>query len=216
MPDREDFLRELHHRVKNNFQIIASLMNLQKRMLPPERRGDLRFVEEHVQSMAVAYRMVSDTAELVQVPIDDLIREVGDNLRKIAAVKPSSLQYELSQAGAQIELNQGIVLGLFLAVVLPPYLDRVAEEGGSVHIRSGVTDAELTLCITATSATPVVMDFLRRRLLDSYVRQLRGDALDPSPGSEVRLRFTLDAPRAGLPPHGAGIVPGGTAQQASR
>jgi len=90
MPDRDDFLRELHHRVKNNFQIIASLMNLQKRMLPPERRNDLRFVEEHVQSMAVAYRIVSASTEMVQVPIDELVREVGDNLRQIAGARDSA------------------------------------------------------------------------------------------------------------------------------
>ncbi len=74
--DRKDLVRELHHRVKNNLQIIVSLMNVQKRMLPAERRGEIRFLEEHVQSMAAAYRVVYACGELVKVPMDDLIREV--------------------------------------------------------------------------------------------------------------------------------------------
>jgi hypothetical protein len=216
MPDRDDFLRELHHRVKNNFQIIASLMNLQKRMLPPERRNDLRFVEEHVQSMAVAYRIVSTSTEMVQVPVDELVREVGDNLRQIAGARPDSLHYDLSQAGSEIELNQGIVLGLYLAVALPPHLDRIVAEGGAVHVRTAVTDGELTIAIAGEPGSVVAMDFMRKRLIDSYIRQLRGEASGPSQDDELRLRFRLDPPRVGIAPRRGGIVSGGTVQAASR
>jgi hypothetical protein len=216
MPERDDFLRELHHRVKNNFQIIASLMNLQKRMLPPERRGDLRFVEEHVQSMAVAYRIVSTSTEMVQIPIDELVHEVGDNLRQIAGAKPGSLLYELSQAGSEIEMNQGIVLGLYLAVVLPPHLDRVAASGGSVRIRTVVADGALSLTVVGEHDGPIEMDFMRRRLIDSYIRQLRGDVPPGAQEGEMRLHFALDPPRVGIARAGAGIVPGGTVQAASR
>jgi hypothetical protein len=216
MPDRDDFLRELHHRVKNNFQIIASLMNLQKRMLPPDRRGDLRFVEEHVQSMAVAYRIVSTTTELVQVPIEALVREVGDSLRQIAGAKPGSLQYDLSQSGSEIELNQGIVLGLYLAVALPPYLDRIVALGGTVEVRTAVSDDELTLSITGDSGDASSGDFMRKRLMDSYIRQLRGDAPEPATQGESRVRFRLDPPRVGIARIGGGVVPGGTTQATSR
>jgi hypothetical protein len=199
MPDRDDFLRELHHRVKNNFQIIASLMNLQKRMLAPERRSDLRFVEEHVQSMAVAYRIVSTGSELVQVPIEDLVRETADNLRQIAGVRAERLQLDLSQDGAVIELNQGIVLGLYLAVVLPPQLDKVGRQGGALVIRTAVTDNDLTISIAGVPVILSAMDFMRRRLIDAYVRQLRAEvANDEDAGGELRLRFGLEPARAVL------------------
>jgi hypothetical protein len=197
MADRDDFLRELHHRVKNNFQIIASLMNLQKRMLTPERRNDLRFVEEHVQSMAVAYRIVSTSSEMVQVPIEELIREVVDNLRQIAGAKPDDVLYELSQAGAEIELNQGIVLGLYLAALLPPYLDRAAAGGAAVRIRHTVVDGMLT--VEVAGGEPIEMDFMRRRLIDSYIRQLRAEAPE-RPSSAVSLQFALDPPRVAIAP----------------
>jgi two-component sensor histidine kinase len=216
MPDRDDFLRELHHRVKNNFQIIASLMNLQKRMLPPDRRGDLRFVEEHVQSMAVAYRIVSTTTELVQVPIEALVREVGDSLRQIAGAKPASLQYDLSQSGSEIELNQGIVLGLYLAVALPPYLDHIVANGGVVQVRTAVSDGELTLSITGDSGAAPAGDFMRKRLLDSYIRQLRGEAPEATNEGEIRLRFRLDPPRVGIARIGTRIADSGTTQAAPR
>jgi hypothetical protein len=219
MSDRDDFLRELHHRVKNNFQIIASLMNLQKRMLPPDRRGDLRFVEEHVQSMAVAYRIVSTSAELVQVPIDELVREVGDNLRQIAGASPGSVQYDLSQGSAEIELNQGIVLGLYLAVLLPPLLDCVVAGSAPVQLRTCVVDNALLIVVNGDAAAPVTLDFMRQRLIDSYIRQLRGEAPAPEQPGEFRLRFALDPPRVAIAQRGAGlggarVVPDGTVRAA--
>src|ERR1700678_1085014 len=86
MPDPATLVRELNHRVKNNFQIIVSLMNLRKRMMPPERREDIRFIEEHVQSMSVAYRHVYATGSIVDVSLSDLIIDVLSGLRQIAAV----------------------------------------------------------------------------------------------------------------------------------
>jgi hypothetical protein len=166
--------------------------------------------------MAVAYRIVSTSAEMVQVPIDALIREVGDSLRQIAGAKPASLQYDLSQSGSEIELNQGIVLGLYLAVVMPPYLDRIVADGGVVHVRMAVADDELTIAIAGDPELPIAMDFMRKRLMESYVRQLRGDVPEALPEGEARMRFRLDPPRVGITRAGAGIVPGGTTQAALR
>ena len=84
MPDPITLVRELNHRVKNNFQIIVSLMNLRKRMMPPERREDIRFIEEHVQSMSVAYRLVYATGSMIEVSLTELVTEVLSGLRQIA------------------------------------------------------------------------------------------------------------------------------------
>jgi hypothetical protein len=212
MRDREDLLRELHHRVKNNFQIIASLMNLQKRMLPPERRGDLRFVEEHVQSMAVAYRIVAAGSELVEVPIGELVRETIDNLRQIAGARSDHVHYDLSQDDGDIELNQGIVLGLLLAVVLPPYLDHVVVHGGLIRARTAMTDGELTVSLFGIPDTEVALDFTRKRLLDAYVRQLRGEMPTGLQAGELRVRFPLEPLSGGAARNNGKIVAGGTTQ----
>jgi len=149
--------------------------------------------------MAVAYRIVSTGSELVQVPIEDLVRETADNLRQIAGVRAERLQLDLSQDGAVIELNQGIVLGLYLAVVLPPQLDKVGRQGGALVIRTAVTDNDLTISIAGVPVILSAMDFMRRRLIDAYVRQLRAEvANDEDAGGELRLRFGLEPARAVL------------------
>jgi two-component sensor histidine kinase len=196
MTDRNDFLRELHHRVRNNFQIIASMMNLQKRMLPPERRGDFRFIEEHIQSMAVAYRILSTRSEMVEISIPGLIRETTDNLRQIAGARGDVLHYEIDPDCREIDLNQGILLGLYIAVVLPPYLDHAAIHGGTVTIGAGMSGDRLTISVRGAADVQVANDVMRRRLIDAYMRQLRGETPAAEPPGERALTFALDPPRA--------------------
>jgi two-component sensor histidine kinase len=106
--------------VKNNLQIIVSLMNVQKRMLPAERRGEIRFLEEHVQSIAAAYRVVYASGEMIKVSIDELIREVVAGLVEVAGGKADGVETADCKAHMQINLDQAITLGLYLAATLPP------------------------------------------------------------------------------------------------
>ena len=55
-------------------------------MLPPERHEDIRFIEEHVQSMSVPYRLVYATGTIVDVPLSILVGEVTSGLRQISGL----------------------------------------------------------------------------------------------------------------------------------
>jgi hypothetical protein len=207
--DNDGFVRELHHRVKNNFQIIASLISLQKRMLPTDRRSEVRFVEEHVQCMAAAYRIVTVTDGTVQVALRDLMSEVVDVLRQIAGLGRDSVNVELPAAGCFIRIDQAVAMGLYLAVLAPPYLDAAAAPGGMLRIAMVVEDPErAVLSIVAAKAMTIRPNPLRRRLATAYLRQLCAE-LDPAtaPGdTRVRIRLQpLPAAHLGgpsLPPNG--------------
>lgn len=184
----ELLVRELNHRVRNNFQIIASLMNLQKRLLPPERRDDIRFIEEHVQSMAAAYRLVHATGGLVEVPIHELIFDVADGLRQIAAAGTAQLLLAMPTVQGMINLDRAIAVALYLAVVLPPYLDRAAASDGTVRIDGVIEGAQMRISITENGKEPIAMNFLRGRLMAAYRRQLDAEpAGDDETGHLLRL-----------------------------
>jgi hypothetical protein len=189
MPDTETLLRELNHRVKNNFQIIVSLMNLRKRMLPPDRREDIRFVEEHVQSMSVAYRHVYATGSIVDVSLSDLIVEVLSGLRQIAALGEDQLRIEISTNNASLGLDHAIALALYLAVLLPPYLDRASATTGIVTVTVGVVAKQVTLTIRGSWNEPIVLDFLRNRLMRAYAGQLEADILPATVLGQEQIRF---------------------------
>jgi hypothetical protein len=188
VPDTETLLRELNHRVKNNFQIIVSLMNLRKRMLPAHRREDIRFIEEHVQSMSVPYRLVYATGSMVDVPLPEMITEVLSGLRQIAAVGDDQMRVDAPMRDTFLGLDHAIALALYLAVLLPPYLDNAVATAGIVTVTVGVVASLVTLTVRGSWNEPVALDFLRGRLIQAYARQLDAEIL---PGTG-RIRFSLD------------------------
>jgi signal transduction histidine kinase len=191
LDERDGLVRELHHRVKNNLQIIVSLINLQKRMLPPDRQGEIRFLEEHVQAMAAAYRVVYASGELIEVPIDDLIREVVAGLVEVAGATTGGVETGDCDAQMTINLDQAITLSLYLAVVLPPFLAADTSGGDPVRMTTRSTGDRVTIVIAGGPRDAMPFDSLRERLVEGHLRQLgavRGAASDA-----VRFQISLPA-----------------------
>jgi hypothetical protein len=187
--DAPSLLRELHHRVKNNFQIIASLINLKKRTALPTQQGDLRFLEEHVMVMAAAHRLVFASRSMMEVDLTDLVVEVAEGLRVIAGTPAAGLSVKAPNAVCNVALDQAIAIGLYLAVTLPPYLNRAAATKSKVTVRLG-TDP-LNLKIEPEAGGKVDFDMLRQKLMAAYVRQLAANARHEVIDGGPALHFTL-------------------------
>jgi hypothetical protein len=190
-------VRELNHRVKNNFQIIASLINLMKRVADPKTRGEIRFIEEHVTSMAVAYRLVYATSPMVEVAASDLLPEIVAALRVIAGLPADQVVIEGASLQGMIGLDQAIALGLYLSVSLPPYLDRALASRGHVVLTTDTDADRLRVSILGDWKEAIAFDFLRRKLMMAYVRQL-GARMDQD-DSTGKLSLFIPLPDA----HGA-------------
>ena len=195
-------LRELNHRVKNNLQIIVSLINLKKRLAPPDRWEDIRFIEEHVQAMAVAYRLVYATGSMNEVSIGDLLAETVSELRQIAKLGASHVRLEGASIQGTMGLDQAIALGMYLAVVLPPYLDGALARSGHVSIKAELADNLLTLLIAGSWPDPLQPDLLRERLSEAYTSQLQAKVLSAPGGHDLQIRFQLDDRRLVIVPSG--------------
>jgi hypothetical protein len=192
LAENDEFVRALHHGVKNNFQLIASLINLQKRMLSPERRGEVRFVEEHVQCMAAAYRIVTVKDGMVQVALRDLVSEAVDALRQIAGIGRHSVNVELPASDRFIRIEQAVTLGLYLAVLVPPYLDAARDPGGVLRVAVALEEpGRAVVSVAATGEWKTPSNPLLRRLATAYLQQLFAE-IDPTAepgGTRVRIRL---------------------------
>lgn len=191
--ERDRLVREIHHRVKNNLQIIVSLMNVQKRLLPPERRGDIRFLEEHVQAMAAAYRVVYASGEMISVSIDDLIREVVAGLVEVSGMPGRAVETAGCAARLMINLDQAITLGLMLAVILPPVLDARDAGHDMVAIQTRQEDDHVCLAIIGPVAVWPLFDSLRQRLLDGHLKQLNARRLQEAPAEQMWISLPKPA-----------------------
>lgn len=184
-------LRELHHRFRNNFQVIASLISLQARSLPPERRGELRFVEEQVQAMAAAYRNVGVVHGIVEVGLAELITDVLSSLHHLAGLSGEMIELALPAEPRVLRIDQAIALGLYLAVLIPPYFEATAGCAGMVRMAVHLPGEEwirITL-LTPAGAAAARPSLLRQRLGRTYLSQMAAAIEPPEIPGELRVRI---------------------------
>lgn len=190
----DTLLRELNHRVNNNFQVVVSLMNLKKRVLPPERHDDIRFIEEHVHAMAASYRLIHADGGRLVVPAKSLIDDVVLGLRLLAQLPPELFESDLALGGQTLDLDQAIALSLYIAVILPPYLDHGAREQLGVRITAQLRGEEMILTVTGAWAEVMPIDVLRERLMVAYVTRLSAAQLSGAAPAHRRLAFAVTPP----------------------
>lgn len=198
--DKERLLRELHHRVKNNFQVIVSLLSLHKQTLPGHERDDIRFIEDHVNAMAVAYRVGYSYGEMGDAPIAELLYDIIDGLRRTADLSPASVVVEVPPVTTSIDLDRAIGIGLYLAAMLPAYLDTVRSGFNTnfspmkVRIGAFIEGDALRLAVSIRPAEgDVQLSYLRNRLTRAYIRQLSATELPSEDITERAILIPLDS-----------------------
>ncbi|MEI9986201.1 MAG: HWE histidine kinase domain-containing protein [Aliidongia sp.] len=179
--DKSALLLELHHRVKNNFQVITSLLSLLRWEMQGPRRPEFRLVEDFVRAMAIAYRVAYDSGDVTGVICQDLIRSTAEALRDLAGIPPGRLVLELDDQSLWIPLDKAISLGLYLAVTLPPFFDGAMNQFGATVTLSAVADMSAgSLRVGIGGVAPLATEEppLQRRLRSAYLRQLKAET-DP-------------------------------------
>lgn len=115
LKEKEVLLQEVHHRVKNNLQVIVSLMALQINGLENEEASKhLRYMQNRISSIAMIHEMLYQSQDLSTIPyhlyiqrlLQQLIESLGDCEPKISV--------EIEAEDIYLGLNQAIPLGLIL------------------------------------------------------------------------------------------------------
>jgi two-component system, sensor histidine kinase PdtaS len=93
LKEKELLLKEIHHRVKNNMQIVASLLRLQARRLDdPRIIGILNDSRSRIGAMALIHESLYKPADLSSISLQDYIKELGRNLFDFYAIDPERIK----------------------------------------------------------------------------------------------------------------------------
>jgi two-component sensor histidine kinase len=218
---KEVLLREVHHRVKNNLQLIASIMNLQiRKSINPEARIILRSLHERVMSLATVHRELYQTSGLVDVRADELLESIVSQVLRMG-VRPEQL-VETKTAFDDIRLtpDQAVPLSLILTEALTNALKHASapttgKTTFSVTLRrsgSGHALLEVSNSISEGGSPALASSLestgLGQQLLTAFASQLMGKlTIGPENGAYVvRLDFPLVPPRSGVPTDDSGTV----------
>ncbi|MBD2700649.1 tetratricopeptide repeat protein [Spirosoma sp. BT702] len=109
----QELVKEQNHRVKNNLQIVSSLLNLQAQQLPdPTARRAVEESQMRVQAMAILHRRLYDGEQLARVDLNDFVRELVSSVLETFGY--ANVAVELTIEPIYLSADKAIPLGLIL------------------------------------------------------------------------------------------------------
>jgi two-component sensor histidine kinase len=199
---QEVLLREVHHRVKNNLQLIASIMNMQiRRTRNPEVRQVVRRLQERVMSLAAIHRGLYQTSGLADVQVDELLREILGQMLSMASAPERRFDVSVDLTPMRLTPDQAVPLALLLSEALTNAMKYAADgAGGRGRLRVALRPveggaAELTVVnALADGALPDEAGTgtgLGTQLVDAFVQQLGGTVERATEAGDYALRVVF-------------------------
>jgi PAS domain S-box-containing protein len=115
LSQKEMLLKEVHHRVKNNLQVISSLISLQTDKLPDENaRGGLRDVRDRVQTITLVHEMLHQSDDLAQLDFAEYAASLLQYLWRAHGAAAEKVRLSLSMAPLMLPADAAVPCGLIL------------------------------------------------------------------------------------------------------
>ncbi|AXV39904.1 MAG: hypothetical protein CIT02_06060 [Methanobacterium sp. BAmetb5] len=196
--EREALLREIHHRVNNNMQIISSLLNLQTLYVrEDETKEVLRDSQRRVKSMAMVHENLYLAGDLSHIKFKEYTEKLVSDIFSTYNRKTDDIKFILNMVGIELNMETAIPLGLIINELVTNSLKfAFPENEGSISIELENNNGKFVLSV-ADDGIGLPPDFdlnktysLGLRLVKNLVIQLDGEiTLDSSQGAEYKITF---------------------------
>lgn len=149
LAEREVLLKEIHHRVKNNFQVTSSLINLQaKHIADRDARDKLDHIRNQLHSMALAHTIAYESSRPSSPNAGTLIRQISEN--HSGAYSRRSIEVSISVADEHhLSLDQAIPCALIINELIENAATHafIGRETGAIHISLTAEDEDYLLIV---------------------------------------------------------------------
>ncbi|MER3434005.1 MAG: hypothetical protein C4288_11370 [Leptolyngbya sp. ERB_1_1] len=206
LQEKEVMLKEIHHRVKNNLQVVSSLLKLQAGYIQDKRIIEVfKESQNRVSAMALIHEKLYQSEDLAKTHFSDYIHSLATALFRSYSANSRSIQLNLDVQDVRLSIDTAIPCGLIINELVSNSLKYAfpSGEAGSIYIHlhaqedpsNESTDFTRYQLIVRDSGCgfPPALDFrntksLGLQLVCTLIRQLRG-AIDLT--SKVGVQFTI-------------------------
>jgi len=186
-------LKEVHHRVKNNLQIINSLLNLQSRYISDEKTlAAIRESQNRIRAMSMVHEKLYQTEDISDIDLGEYIRFLAESLFQFYGAKMQKITLTTDIPDIHADINIAIPFGLIMNELISNSLKYAFPEGNKGEVVINIRREDHTLKVVYKDngiGIPADLDWrntrsLGLRLVRSLVEQLNGKIeLDKSAGT---------------------------------
>ena len=199
LQEKEILLKEIHHRVKNNLQIISSLLKLQSRFNPDERLNAV-FLEcqDRIRAMAGVHALLYRSKDFTGINFGDCIRETTAELLRSYQKTSANILLEIHAEEVRLSIDEAIPCSLIINELVTNAVKYAFTESaqGVIRIELAETDQGIRLLVKDNGVGfPPELNFretetLGLQLVNMLVRQLDGTIMQSvDSGTEYAILF---------------------------
>jgi two-component system sensor kinase len=198
LKEKELLLREVHHRVKNNLQIISTLLSLQSSQIEEEQVIDLyRQSQNRILSIALIHENLYQSEDLTNINFANYVKNLVDDLFHSYGVNSENIHIKLNIKDIIMGIETAIPCGLIINELISNTLKHAFPEGkGEIDVELSEKNAGKYLLKVKDSgkAFPKGFDIdktdtLGMKLISSLVSQLDGEMVLDKDNKEFKIEF---------------------------
>lgn len=199
LEEKELLLKEVHHRVKNNMQVISSILSLQSQYVTDlQMQAILTDSRSRIRSMALIHEKLYQSGNLAQVDFAGYIRTLVHNLFDCYNTSRNLIRLNLDVAEVALDIDTAIPCGLLLNELVSNSLKHAFPNGrsGTLDISLQLQSGQITLTVRdngigfAELSNVEEWGSLGLRLVRALIRQVGGTLkLTSNPGTHLQITF---------------------------
>jgi two-component sensor histidine kinase len=206
--EKEVLMKEIHHRVKNNLQVVTSLLNLQSQHIDDEAmRNIFMDSQSRIKSMAMIHEKLYQSENISQIDFSDYITNLTASIFSSYRVEGAAVELELDIPRMSLDIDTCVKLGLIINELCTNSLKYAFPDG-----RDGVVSIELITCSEGICMLIVKDDgiglpdgfdianssSMGLQLISAMVTQLKGRIeIDSDEGASFKIYFTCQGSEKG-------------------
>ncbi len=204
--EKDVLLKEIHHRVKNNLQIISSLLDLQAEQSPDTKNVEaFRESQNRIRSMAVIHEKLYQSADLTLIDFSQYVYDLTDYLQQSYTSNAYAATFSIEIDNVFLPIDAAIPCGLIINELVSNALKYAFPSGrqGAIRIAFNKVDDHLLRLIVSDNGVGLPQGFdlqqiskLGLQLFQMLVRQLKGTfVLEKHAGTTFAITFAEPKPK---------------------
>ena len=199
LDEKTILLRELHHRVKNNLQLIASMLSIQSRKVTdPPLALALSESRNRIRTMSLIHEKLWAAQDLSKIDLDALVRQIPSNILSLYRIAPGTVSISMNITRVSVDINTAIPLGLVLNELFSNALKHAFPDGRTGKIVLTIQDVNDGLLVRFADngiGMPQGYDWenpdtVGLILINSLVQQMQG-TIEKESGAGTRFLIRL-------------------------